>query len=291
MNPILISVGFVLLASLCFTTGVTLVKMVSTEAASVMILFLRCFFGFTLFLPFALRKGTKNLKTTRLPLHMLRVLFIGGSLVCTYYVYRHLPIATASAIGFTGPLFTTLFAYFFLKEHLHFKKWVVIIAGYLGVLVIFQDFSFTSGLDVGMALLANLLAAGAIILAKKLLTTESTTTLVFYTTFATFVLATCAAAGVWQLPALRDILLIAGVALSGVLANVLGVQALKYGKASLVAPLEYTRLIFAVVLGYLIFQETPQMNVLLGGAIIALSTYLLTRMEMKEPAAIPASAS
>ena len=163
--------------------------------------------------------------------------------------------------------------------------------GYVGVLTIFQGFSFTLGLPIGVALLANILASGSSIVGKKLLTTESSTTLLLYATGATLLLSSVAVIGIWQIPPLKDIFLLMGVALCGLLSNFATIQALKYGKASFVAPLEYTRLIFATVIGFLFFQEIPHINVLAGAAVIAASTFLLTRLELSEKKAIPASAA
>ena len=278
----LISMFFVLFSSFCFSSGISLVKLITPSVPSMTILFFRCLFAFLFLLPFALRHGIKNFKTTRVPLHLTRVLFISAALFSTYFAYRNLPMASSSAIGFTGPLFTTLLAFFFLREKLTYKRWLLIGVGYLGVVTIFQGVSFSLGLPIAVALLANILASGSSIVGKKLLSTESSITLLLYGTGATLILSSIAVIGMWQLPSLRDIFLLMGVALFGLLSNFATVEALKYGKASFVAPFEYTRLIFATVIGFLFFQEIPHINVLAGAAIIAASTYLLTRLELSE---------
>ena len=198
----------------------------------------------------------------------------------TFNVYRSLPIATASAIGFTGPLFTTLFAHFFLKEVLTYKKWILILVGYLGVLTLTQSFSLTASPYIWMALLANIFASGAIILAKKLSESEPPTTLVFYSTLGGFVFAMALALWVEEWPPFRDLLLLVGTAICGVLSNTFYMNALKYGKASFVAPFEYVRLIFAVTLGYLFFREVPDKYMVLGSVTIMCANFFLTRMEL-----------
>ncbi|MBS0615979.1 MAG: DMT family transporter [Verrucomicrobia bacterium] len=278
----LISMFLVLFSSFCFSWGVSLVKLVSPTLPSLMVLFFRSLFAFTFLLPFILRHGMKNLKTTRLPLHLTRVVFITAALFSTYFAYRQLPLATSSAIGFTGPLITSFLAFLFLKETNSPVRWLLIGLGYGGILIMLQGFSFHLGLPILMAFVANLLASGSNILSKKLLTTESSATLLFYATGASMILSGIASIGIWQMPSIVDIYLLMGVALCGLLSNATLVEALKYGRASFVAPFEYTRLIFATTIGYFLFQEIPSLNVLAGACIIAVSTLLLSRMELKE---------
>ena len=151
-----------------------------------------------------------------------------------------------------------------------------------GLLVMTRSFSLVLGSEIGIALLANILASGAIVIAKKLSFTDSVTTLIFYSTLGSFILSTVVILWVKEWPPTKDILLLIGISICGVLSNTFYVNALKYGKASLVAPLEYVRLIFAAAMGYLFFQEIPDKYVILGAVVIACSTFLLTRMELSE---------
>ena len=98
-----LSMFFVLFSSFCFSGGISLVKLITPSVPSLMILFFRCLFAFIFLLPFVLRHGVKNFKTTRLPLHLTRVIFISVALFSTYFAYRNLPLASSSAIGFTDP--------------------------------------------------------------------------------------------------------------------------------------------------------------------------------------------
>ena len=120
-RQIALSIGLVLLSCLCFTTGMTLAKTVSPSVSSTMILFFRCLFGFVLFLPAVFKQGAAHLRTRRPLLHLVRVFLSCGATFCTYAAYRKIPLATASSIGYTGPLFTTLMAAFLLKERISFK--------------------------------------------------------------------------------------------------------------------------------------------------------------------------
>jgi drug/metabolite transporter (DMT)-like permease len=271
---------FAILSVFSFTLGMALTKLISPSISSLTILFFRSFSGFFFFLPFACRKKAKALKTQQIPLQIFRSILICLAMLCTYYVYRKLPLTTASAIGFTSPLFTASFAFLFLKEKLSFKQWIYIFIGYLGVLVIIPPSSFVISQEIWIALLANALASIAIIMAKKLASSIPTTTLLFYSMGTSFVFSSLVILGGWQSPNLQDILIMAGIGLCGLLFNGFYIQALKYGKASLAAPFEYTRLIFASIIGYFVFYELPDPRLIGGALIIALSTYFLTKEEL-----------
>ncbi|MBN9413317.1 MAG: DMT family transporter [Candidatus Paracaedimonas acanthamoebae] len=279
-SKVALSICLMILWALSFTTAMSFVKIVHGEIHSLMILFLRCFFGFLFFSPFVVKGGISNLRTKRPFLHGIRVILTCTGMFCTYYAYRHLPLATASAIGFTSPLFTTIFSFLFFKEHISYKKWMVIFAGYLGVLIILRPFSLHLDNAMYVALLANAVASGAIIVAKRLSSTESTVTILFYTNIATFLLSSFAVLWVWQTPDIREILILACVGLAGILSQFFYIKALQLGKPSFLAPFEYTRLLFAIVVGTLFFQESLDQWSLMGAFVIIFATFFLSRMEM-----------
>lgn len=285
----LISIFLVLFSSFCFSCGISLVKLVTPSLPSLMVLFFRSLFAFAFLLPFALRYGIKNFKTTRPTLHLARAVLISAALFSTYFAYRHLPLSTSSAIGFTSPLLTSFLALLFLREKISPQRWLLIGLGYVGILLMLQNFSLFLGLPIAMAFVANLLASGSSIVSKKLLSTESAISLLVYGIGINMIISGLAAISIWQLPSWTDIFLLMGVALCGLLSNAGAVKALEYSKASFVAPFEYTRLIFATTIGYFLFQETPAVNVLMGAVVVVLSTYLLSRMELREKMTSPAS--
>ena len=280
-SKVVLSICMMLLWALSFTTAMSFAKTVRGEIPSLMILFLRCFFGFLFFSPFAIKEGISGLRTKRPILHGIRVILSCAAMFCTYYTYRNLPLATASSIGFTSPLFTTIFSFLFLKEQISFKKWMTIFVGYLGVLVILRPFSFHLDQAMYVALLANAFASGSIIAAKKLSSTESTITILFYTNVAMFLLSSLSVIWVWQTPDIKEILILACVGLAGVLSQFFYVKALKLGNPSFLSPFEYTRLLFAILVGALFFRESLDFWSLMGALVIILATFFLSRMEIQ----------
>src|SRR5690349_13039726 len=117
LPPKLTGATFMLLWALSFSTAMAFAKTLSSEVDSVVVLFMRYFFGLIFFSPFLIKAGIKGFVTSRPLLHLIRVLTLGITVGCTYFAYRNLPLALATSIGMTGPLFTTVLAMLLLKDH------------------------------------------------------------------------------------------------------------------------------------------------------------------------------
>jgi drug/metabolite transporter (DMT)-like permease len=280
LSPKLVGAAFMLLWALSFSTAMSFAKALSPDVDSVIVLFMRYFFGLLFFSPFIMRVGIKGFSTKRLPLHLLRVIFVGVAMGCTYYAYRNLPLALATSIGMTGPLFTTLLSLLILKDSVSFSKWLLIIFGYLGVVVMVRPHEMPVSLGVWVELFANLFAALAIVCTKLLSRTESTVTIMLYTTTATTFFGGLVAISVWKTPALHDLIILMAVGAFGVFSQYAYVSALKYANPSYLSPFEYTRLCFAVPVGYFFFQELPTVWTFVGSFMIIAATYGLTRLEL-----------
>src|SRR5438477_170028 len=116
LSPKLMGAGFMLLWALSFSSAMAFAKSLSPEIDSIIILFMRYFFGLVFFSPFVFQAGFKGFSTSRPVLHLTRVVFVGLSMGCTYYAYRNLPLALATSIGMTGPLFTTILSMILLRD-------------------------------------------------------------------------------------------------------------------------------------------------------------------------------
>ena len=254
--PKLIGAGFMLGWALFFSTAMAFAKTLNHEVHSLVILFMRCLFGFMIFSPFVMKAGVSAFKTSRPFLQVLRVLFTCSAMACTYYAYRNLPLATVTSIGMTGPLFTTMLAMLILREDVSWQKWMIILLGYI-------------------------CAACTIICVKLLSKTEKTITIMTYSTSAALIVSAIAVIGVWKMPSYDDLLALVAIGALGVLSQFCSVTALKFANPSYLSPFEYTRLCFAIPVGFFCFGETPDVWVLVGSLVIILSTTLLTQIEMK----------
>ncbi len=270
------SVFWMLAWSASFTSIMSLVKFLSADISIFMILFLRLLFGFMFFIPFVIKEGIKIGYTKRLPLHFFRVMLFCGALFCTYYAYSHLPIAFATSIGFTAPMMTAVLSMLLLRDKVEWYKWVLISIGYLGVLIMVRPGEFTFDPVIIVALLANLFASCTMIVVRKLSTTESTASMMFYSQSISLVIWAVLAIIFWQTPVMNDILLLCVIGAFGVFSQFCYTHALQTNSPSMVAPFEYTRLIFAVPIGLMLFNEVPTVWTIGGSIVIIFSNFLLT---------------
>lgn len=282
----LLSIIYMLLWGITFTFSMSLAKCISPDVPSAVIVFLRCFFGFLVFLPFAAnaikRSGMQVLKVQQPLLYLLRVMVVSAAMGCTYYAYRNLPIATASAIGFSSPLFTAALGILFLKNRITLKQGLAILVGYAGVLVILGPVSFVLHSAESIAILANLLASCSIILLKKLSRTENNISILFYTNAATVLLSGIGAVWLWHSPSWQDAALLLLIGISSTLSQFLYTLALRIAEPAFVAPFEYNRLVFALLSGYYFFGESPHASVFMGAVLIIISNLYLGFLEIRQ---------
>jgi drug/metabolite transporter (DMT)-like permease len=265
-----------------FSVAMSITKMLSTNVNTLIIVWMRLTLGLLLFSPFVVKQHIKGLKTKRFPLHFLRAIFMCCAMLCTYYAYSHLPLAFATSIGFTGPLITTLLAIIILGERVKWQIWSIIALGYIGVIIMVYPGNAEFNSTVLVALLANFLASCSLILVKKLSETETTIQIMFYSNIISVMFMSITSWTVWETPNHYDMMLLGLLGAVGLVSQFCNVKALKYGKPSILAPLDYSRLVFAIPLGFLLFNELPTVKTIIGSVIIILSTSYLTFLEIKQ---------
>jgi len=194
-----------------------------------------------------------------------------------------LPLVDATAISFAAPLITVAFAAWFLGERVRIYRWSAVAVGFAGIIVMLWPYlnfaqysaggSATTAATIGVicGLLAAFTNAGSVIQTRRLTDTETTSSIVFY--FSLY----CALAGLatlpfgWIWPNGMQLAVLIGAGVIGGLAHIVLTTSYRYAPASLVAPLDYTTMIWAFVFGYFLFEELPTIYVFVGGAIVAAS--------------------
>ncbi|MFL6798048.1 MAG: DMT family transporter [Xanthobacteraceae bacterium] len=215
--------------------------------------------------------------------HVGRGLISIGAMFCNFSALARLPIVDATAISFAAPLITVALAATLLKERVRIYRWSAVIVGFFGILVMLAP-HFDPGLHaraagtalgIAFALCGAFCNAGSVIQTRRLTMTESTSSIVFYFSLI------CALAGLvtwpfgWLTPTPLELLALVVVGLFGGLAHLLLTESYRYAPASLVAPFDYTSMIWAFLLGYFFFGELPSAYVFAGGAIIAAAGLLV----------------
>lgn len=267
--------------ALSLSVSMTIAKKLSPEIKTSSIVFMRTLFGLLFFLPFLIKNRHQFLKSQKIPLHLLRILINVCAILFTYYTYRHLPLGFATSLGMTGPLFTTLITVIFLKENIDKVKWFTLVIGYSGALLIIKPHQFVFDIAIVTSLLANILAGSSIALIKVISRHDSTITIMGYTNIGLVLAACLLNIYGWQLINLKDLGLLAIIGFLGLFSQYCSITALKLSTPSFVAPFEYTRLIFAFLIGFFIFHELPEYSTIMGAAIVAGATYFIVYREGK----------
>jgi drug/metabolite transporter (DMT)-like permease len=243
------------------------------------IAFFRSFFGFV-------AMAVVVLATTRRVPRVTALRPLGGSslfhlmaMLSFFYGMAMMPLAESAALTFTAPLFGTLAAALFLGERVHARRWIAILVGFLGVLVVLRPGMVPVGIGPALVLFSTVAFAGVTVLVKRMTATEATTSVVFYQSLFVSVLTLPAALPVWTTP---DPTMLAWLALIGALSTagwLCFTRAFALADASALLPLEFTRLPFVALLGYLAFGEVPDVWVWLGAAVIFASGLAIAHRE------------
>ena len=245
------------------------------------VLFFRGFFGIIPIL-FLIPKDryVDFYKTTRPMLHLKRCLAGLIALVAIFIALRNLPLATVVSISFAAPIFTTIFSIFMLNEKVGFYRWLAVIVGFVGILIISEPgFSSLNFYYIYPIIFCSGLSYVAIAI-RKLSSTEPVWLISFFFSFSIMILSFFSFYQNWILPSFIDLFLLAMIGILGGLANLWLSQSYKFSEVSLVTPLKYLALIFAIIFGYFIWDEIPTLKTLLGAALVILSSFIIFRREM-----------
>ena len=224
--------------------------------------------------------GWRALLAVRWPLHLLRGVLGIAMMASFVYALRTLPLSTAYAISFVGPLLVTAMAVPLLREHVGPRRWTAIVVGILGVLVVLRPSGEGLLTMAGFAvLLAALGYAVSAITVRVLARTDSTQAITFWL-LALMALGAGALAWPGWVPLRGEHLwIVAGIGLAGAFGQWAITEAFRLGEASLIAPLEYTALVWVVLLDVVLWGVLPDGMTWLGAAIIVVSGLYLMRRE------------
>ncbi len=219
-------------------------------------------------------------KTTRPILHFKRCLSGLIALVAIFIALRNLPLATVVSITFAAPIFTTIFSIFLLKEKVGLYRWLAVLVGFVGIIVItepgFSSLNFYYIYPIIFCLGLSYVA----IAIRKLSTTEPVWLISFFFSFSIAILGLLSLFQGWVMPNFLDLFLLSMLGILGGLANLWLSQSYKYSEVSLVTPLKYLALVFAIIFGYFIWSEVPTLKTLMGALLVILSSFIIFRREM-----------
>jgi drug/metabolite transporter (DMT)-like permease len=269
----LVSGGFI------FTSTSAMIRLLSTEIESVQTAFFRAALSVILLLPMIATGRVKPWYSKRIVGHFWRTAMGTGSMVLGFYAVSMLPLADATAIAFSQPLFSVVVAALVLGEKVRWRRWSATVIGFAGVLVMVRPGEGSLQLGALVALANAAAVSLSILLVRRL--SDSETPLMILTQFAIFstILLTVPAILVWRWPDFWGWVLAIGIASSATVGQYFWVQAFKSGEMSAVAPFEYMRLPFAVFVGWLIWGEMPVIWTYVGASIVIGSALYIAHRE------------
>ena len=245
------------------------------------VLFFRGFFGLIPILFLIPRDRYINFyKTSRPFLHFKRCLAGIIALISIIIALRNLPLATVVSITFAAPIFTTIFSIFLLNEKVGFYRWLAVLIGFVGILVIsepgFSSLNFYFIFPIIFCLGLSYVA----IAIRKLSSTEPVWLIGFFFSISIMISSFFTFHQNWILPNAFDLFLLSMVGILGGVANLWLTQSYKLSEVSLVTPVKYLALVFAIIFGYLIWDEIPTLKTLLGAVLVVASSIIIFRREI-----------
>ncbi len=282
-------IGLIALAMALLSAMDAVVKWLAADYSTIQLMFFRSVFAFLPLAPLVLRSGwAASLRTRRPGTHALRGLFGLAALGCFFWSLSLLPLADATAITFAAPLFVTALSMPLLGEAVGARRWSAVGVGFLGVLVMVQPGVGIFQPAALLPLAAALFLALMVIQVRKLTRTESNTTIVLYYTVISTLVTGAVVPFYWATPDLTDLLLLALVGVLGGLGQLVLTAAYRRAEASVLAPFDYTAMVWAVLFGFLLWGELPAPNIWLGVAIvIASGIYIIYREAELRPSSTP----
>ncbi|MDB0049384.1 DMT family transporter [Candidatus Pelagibacter sp.] len=276
--------------SVCTFSVMDLLVKWSSDYPTGEVLFFRGFFGLlpTYFL--IPKNKLKTFYTTeRSKEHLFRCLMGLMALIAIVVALRELPLAVVVSLSYAAPLFITVLSIFLLSEKVGVFRWLAVIIGFIGVIIIaepgFKGMNYLYFLPlifcIGMAFVT--------IMIRKLSTTEPIWLISIFFTITISIAGLATIPMGWKMPNFQDFILLSLIGVTGGSANLFLTQSYKLSEVSLVAPLKYLALVFAIFFGYFIWNEIPTIKTLIGASLVVLASLIIFRREIYHKQKIPST--
>ena len=245
------------------------------------VLFFRGFFGIIFYFFVIPKERLHNFyQTRRAGLHFLRCSSGLIALVSIFIALRELPLATVVSISFAAPIFTTILSIFLLSEKVGIFRWLAVLVGFAGILIITEPGISELNIYYLFPIVFCLGLSYVAITIRQLSSTEPVWLISFYFSLSITLLSLFTIPQGWVMPSLNHLLLLSLIGIFGGVANLWLSQSYKYSEVSLVTPLKYLALVFAIIFGYFIWGEIPTIKTLIGAFLVIISTLIIFRREI-----------
>ena len=219
-------------------------------------------------------------QTSRPFLHFKRCAAGLIAIVAIFIALRELPLATVVSITFASPIFTTILSIFLISEKVGLYRWLAVLVGFIGIIVISEPGFTSMNLYYFYPIIFCLGLSYVAIAIKQLSSSEPVWLISFYFSISIMILSFFTIPKGWIMPTLKDLFLLSLLGILGGLANLWLTQSYKFSEVSLVTPLKYLALVFAIIFGYLIWGEVPTLRTLVGSLLVIISSVIIFRREI-----------
>ena len=244
------------------------------------VLFSRFFFGLIPILMLVPRGEFKTFyKTSRPKLHAFRAITGTLAIIALFIALREIPLADVVSLTFGGPIFVTLGSIFFLSEKVGVKRWLAVLIGFFGMLLIVKPAYEELNIYYIFPIIFCIFFACVALSIRSLSSTEPNYRIALYFSLLSMIVGLFTLPFGWVMPNKFELFLLIFTGLVGSVANILLTVSLRYAEASLVTPTKYLNLVFAILLGYFIWSEIPKLLTLVGAGLIIISSVIIFMRE------------
>ena len=233
------------------------------------IAFFRSFFALVAIMPFLFLRPQRTAWRSRSPIRQLiRAIATTSGMFFWFYGLATVPLVEIVSLSFSASIFVTIGAALFLGERVGVQRWSAVLVGLAGALVILRPGFVEVSLGSLSALFGSVLWATAILMTKRLAREDGNLNFVLYNSMFAVVFLAAPTVVVWQTPAWWILGVLAGMGIFSALGHVLMSNALRLADATVTMPIDYTRLVWASLIGYVVFKEYPGIHTWIGAAMI-----------------------
>ena len=261
-------------ASIMIAMAAACVRELSFQFSTFQIVFFRSMVGVTILAPWMMRMAVQGrLRTSRMPLYLLRTSLSYTGMVCVFYGLSFMPIGEVYSLLFLVPMITIVLAVVILKERAGSHAWVACGVAFIGALVILRPGIIAFNLGAAAVLITAITYAATNICIKSLSRTDTPVQITVYGNLLALPLAFFPTIFVWQTPSFSDLPWILGLGLLQMLAGLFHAYSVRAADARVVQPFNFLRLPVSVLIAYLLFSELPMPWTWLGAGLIFASSY------------------
>ena len=245
------------------------------------ILFFRGFFGIIFYFFIIPRDRLRDFYQTKRPgLHSLRCIAGLIAIVAIFIALRKLPLATVVSIYFAAPIFTTIFSIFLSSEKVGVYRWLAVLVGFMGIIIITEPGISELNIYYIFPIIFCLGLSYVAITLRQLSSTEPVWLISLFFSIAITLISFLTIPFGWVMPSFNHFVILCFIGIFGGVSNLWLSQSYKYSEVSLVTPLKYLTLVFAIIFGYFIWGEIPTIKTLIGAFLVIISTLIIFRREI-----------